>query len=398
MRVFDNHQIARMVVAMHVYTGLGKIVGEDALEHLFQLGLLFVVERYAQMFGDIPLGEQVQFAAQQRFVVERKFILFRGELYFDECISSGAVESGGVFCSQRLQIGDIAQVGQQQEALRQILRVDMWHVGSCVFKQLAHMDKGFAVFVLRRGIHYDLGRPVGEGGAEVSTEAGIGRCGGDCEGFVRIEARKPVGKLLLTLHLIALMVVLCDFSTLIYLPRTMPFRFSPIAFLLLGLFPPFGHAEDAPLPLKLDRTFRRNPVAAEGAAAFINARHVEAKKDDQLEATGDVELRQNGQVVKADHLLYGQESKDVLAEGAVQLEQPGLLVTGPLLKLNLDTDVGEMSLPKYEFSENHARGTAEVMHIEGKKNYTFDDATYTTCPAGERRLVVAHEPAGYRPQ
>ena len=124
-------------------------------------------------------------------------------------------------------------------------------------------------------------------------------------------------------------------------------------------------------------------MSSEGAAAFINARHVEAKKDDQLEAYGDVELRQSGQVIKAEHLLYGQESKDVLAEGAVRLEQPGVLVTGPLLKLNLDTDIGEMSLPKYEFSENHARGTAEVMHIEGKKNYTFDDATYTTCPAGK---------------
>ena len=179
------------------------------------------------------------------------------------------------------------------------------------------------------------------------------------------------------------MVVLCDFSTLIYSPRTMPFRFSPIALLLLGLFPPFGHAEDVPLPLKMDRTFKRHPVSSEGAAAFINARHVEAKKDDQLEAYGDVELRQSGQVVKTEHLLYGQESKDVLAEGAVRLEQPGLLVTGPLLRLNLDSDIGEMSLPKYEFSENHARGTAEVMHIESKQNYKFDDATYTTCPAGQ---------------
>jgi LPS-assembly protein len=179
------------------------------------------------------------------------------------------------------------------------------------------------------------------------------------------------------------MVVLCDFSTLIYSPRTMPFRFSPIALLLLGLFPPLGYADDAPLPLKMDRTFKKTPVASEGTAAFINARHVEARKDDQLEAYGDVELRQNGQVVRTEHLLYGQESKDVLAEGAVRLEQPGVLVTGPLLKLNLDSHIGEMSQPKYEFSENHARGTADVMHIAGEKNYTFDNATYTTCPAGK---------------
>ncbi len=177
---------------------------------------------------------------------------------------------------------------------------------------------------------------------------------------------------------------LCDFSTLIYLPRTMRFRFSPVVLLLLGMFPLPGHAENAPLPLKLDRTFKKHPAAAsEDTAAFINAQHVEAKKGEQLEASGDVELRQNGQVISAGHLVYGQESKDVLAEGSVRIEQPGLVATGPVLTLNLDTDLGEMSQPQFEFSENHARGSAETMHILGKKNYTFDDATYTTCPAGD---------------
>ena len=162
----------------------------------------------------------------------------------------------------------------------------------------------------------------------------------------------------------------------------MRFRFSPVALLLLGMFPLSGHAENAPLPLKLDRTFKRLPAAPEGTAAFINANHVEARKGAQLEAYGNVELRQNGQVVSAEHLLYGQESKDVLAEGAVRLEQSGAVLRGPVLKLNLDTDIGEMSQPQFEFSENHGRGAAATLHITGKKNYTFDDATYTTCPAG----------------
>ena len=178
------------------------------------------------------------------------------------------------------------------------------------------------------------------------------------------------------------MVVLCDFSTLIYPLRTMHFRFPPVALFLLGALPVFGHAEDAVLPLKLDRTFKMLPAASEGAAAFINAQHVEAKKGDQLEASGKVELRQDGQVINADHLIYGQESKDVLAEGAVRIEQPGSVVTGPELKINLDSDIGEMSQPQFEFSENHARGAANTVHIASRKNYSFDDATYTTCPAG----------------
>ncbi|ADE10287.1 LPS-assembly protein LptD [Sideroxydans lithotrophicus] len=162
----------------------------------------------------------------------------------------------------------------------------------------------------------------------------------------------------------------------------MPFRFPSVLILLLGTFPLFSHAEDAGLPLKLDPAIKRHTGASEGTAAFINAQHVEAKKGEQLEASGNVELRQNGQVINAAHLVYGQESKDVLAEGAVRIEQTGFVVTGPVLKLNLDTDVGEMVQPQFTFSENHSRGAAETLHIEGKKNYTFDDATYTTCPAG----------------
>jgi LPS-assembly protein len=163
----------------------------------------------------------------------------------------------------------------------------------------------------------------------------------------------------------------------------MRFRFNPAVFILLGTLPLPAHAGDAPLPLKLDRTFKRHPAPAEGTAAFISAQHVEAKKGEQLEASGDVELRQAGQVISAAHLLYGQVSKDVLAEGSVRIEQGGTIVTGPVLRLNLDSQVGEMIRPRFEFTENHARGTAEIAHIAGKMNYTFEGATYTTCPAGK---------------
>jgi LPS-assembly protein len=162
----------------------------------------------------------------------------------------------------------------------------------------------------------------------------------------------------------------------------MRFSFLLVVFLMFGTFPLSGHAGETPLPLKLDRTFNKHPAASEGTAAFISADHVEAKKGEQLEAYGNVELRQNGQVISAEHLRYGQVSKDVLAEGSVRLEQNGAILRGPVLKLNLDSELGEMTRPEYEFGENHARGNAETLHIAGRKNYTFDAATYTTCPAG----------------
>ncbi|MBU0622194.1 MAG: LPS-assembly protein LptD [Gammaproteobacteria bacterium] len=162
----------------------------------------------------------------------------------------------------------------------------------------------------------------------------------------------------------------------------MHFRFIPVAFILAATLPLPGHSEEAALPLKLDRSFKKLPAAPEGSTAFITARSVLAKKDKQLEATGDVELRQGGQVIAADYMLYEQESKDVLARGSVRMEQSGGTVTGPVLKMNLDSSLGSMEHPRFKFNENNSRGAAEMLHFEGKMNYIFDDATYTTCPAG----------------
>ncbi len=161
-------------------------------------------------------------------------------------------------------------------------------------------------------------------------------------------------------------------------------RFRPVfvALSLFGVLPLSGHAEDEPLPLKLDRTFRMLPAASDEAVAFISARRVEARQGEQLEATGDVQLRQGGQVISAAHLLFEQESREVLADGGVKIEQGGASVSGATLKMNLDTSLGEVDRAEFQFTENHARGKASTVHIVGKRNYSLSDASYTTCPAG----------------
>jgi LPS-assembly protein len=81
-------------------------------------------------------------------------------------------------------------------------------------------------------------------------------------------------------------------------------------------------------------------------------------------------------------MSYGQESKDLLAEGGVRIEQVGAMVSGPMLSMNMDSNIGDMPQPEFQFSENHARGNASTLHIAGKQLYFFESATYTTCPAG----------------
>ncbi|MBI1174205.1 MAG: LPS assembly protein LptD [Sideroxydans sp.] len=162
----------------------------------------------------------------------------------------------------------------------------------------------------------------------------------------------------------------------------MRFRLSPVAISVLCAFAPAAYGADEPLILKLDRTFNVMPDTPDATPAFINARHIEGKKESQIVATGDAELRKHGQAIFADRLVYMQNTKEVIADGSVRVEQGGDVMSGPHLELNMDTSIGDMTQPVFHLGANDARGNADSMHMEGRKNYTLHNVAYTSCPAG----------------
>lgn len=164
-----------------------------------------------------------------------------------------------------------------------------------------------------------------------------------------------------------------------------------IKLLLLSVFyaiSSFSYAQEATpaqeitVPPKSENTSKKPVQHGDAAPVSITARRMEAKADQQVEASGDVEIHSDDQTIAADHILFMQGSKDLSADGAVRLQQQGATVTGDKLKLNLDSNVGEMTQPAFTFSDSNARGSASTVHIQGQKNFTFDDASYTTCPVG----------------
>ncbi len=127
--------------------------------------------------------------------------------------------------------------------------------------------------------------------------------------------------------------------------------------------------------------FHGDVGAGRGTAHLHGSRPPDGQKGSQIEATGNAVLRKRGQSIKADRLLYFQDTSDLDAQGSVVLEQGGNTMRGPHLKLNLDTDIGTMEQPVFYLAENDGRGSADMMHIHDKEHYTLDNATYTTCPA-----------------
>ena len=167
----------------------------------------------------------------------------------------------------------------------------------------------------------------------------------------------------------------------------MRFCFNPLVFFVLCVFTLTAHAEDEALKLQPSHNGTSLPENntennSQELPLFISAEHLQGNKDSQFEASGKVELRQGEQAIFADHLLYRQDSRDLVAEGNVRLEQSGNVITGPMLQLNLDTDIGKMTQPKYQIGINHAHGSADILNIESRQNYILHNANYTTCPAG----------------
>ena len=161
-------------------------------------------------------------------------------------------------------------------------------------------------------------------------------------------------------------------------------RFRP-GFTIILLFCSFAHAvcaaDDLPATPVETVEFEADVAAVEGVT-IIEADTLVGQKDERIEASGDATLIQDGKSIQADRLQYQQDIHQLTAEGDVKLQQDGNVMSGPSLQFNLDSNAGTMTQPEYYLYENDARGSASEIRIQDREHYSLEDATYTTCPAG----------------
>lgn len=133
---------------------------------------------------------------------------------------------------------------------------------------------------------------------------------------------------------------------------------------------------------------RPSKAASAPAPTEIEADNLTGQKGLSIEATGNAIIKQGGQTIRADKLLLQEQSNELEATGNVRVEEDGNVMSGPALHYNRDTQSGELSEPEFYFVENAARGSAKQMHIVDKQHYNLDGATYTTCPAGNNDWLL----------
>ncbi|PSJ17947.1 LPS-assembly protein LptD [Nitrosomonas supralitoralis] len=127
----------------------------------------------------------------------------------------------------------------------------------------------------------------------------------------------------------------------------------------------------------------QNPIIKpQKKPVLIEADKITGYYKQEIEATGDVVLHHGDKVLTAERMKYYQQTEDAEAEGNVRLERPKDILQGEQLEINLKTEIGHLTEPRYSVKEGKGRGAGDILLFEGKDNYRIKDTNYTACPEG----------------
>lgn len=181
-----------------------------------------------------------------------------------------------------------------------------------------------------------------------------------------------------------------------FLRRGQAFRPSLLAVLLAAASGLSEHALAAGSGVVRDRSLHINhefgTPPAEGKDAlpsFIEADRITGLNDVETVAEGSVNLRRADNVLNTDRLVYRQRDDEVEAIGNVELRQNEDVISGPHLRLRMADNIGFFEEPRYTIKRAPAGGASGTMTVgsgaaqridfEGRNHYRLSNATYSTC-------------------
>ncbi|PUE39083.1 LPS biosynthesis protein [Limnohabitans sp. Bal53] len=121
-----------------------------------------------------------------------------------------------------------------------------------------------------------------------------------------------------------------------------------------------------------------NRQAQEGAV-YIQGQSLRVRPDLDMVIEGESSLRKPGLSIQAGQLSFDQSQDVVEATGQVRLSRPGSLLTGPKLKLQVDSFQGTLTQPEFELYNSGAYGQADQMEFLDNNRVILRQASYTTC-------------------
>ncbi len=120
------------------------------------------------------------------------------------------------------------------------------------------------------------------------------------------------------------------------------------------------------------------------SATEVEADRLSRTENKVMLFSGDVILKQEDQIIRADKILYHEQTEQLEANGSVVYQKLDFRLSSEKLILNQANDTGELINPSFEMSERHGHGNAGKINILDKSRTRFSNFTYTTCDPDDR--------------
>lgn len=143
------------------------------------------------------------------------------------------------------------------------------------------------------------------------------------------------------------------------------------------------------------RERREDPATA----ATVDSDQVDYLRGEQRYIfSGDVQLDFADQSLRADRIVYDEETRRADAAGNIAYREPGLLLWADNAYFYFDTNQGALAQTRFQFEHSYAHGDADRVRIEGAEHSEYRNVRFTTCPEDQdewwlraRRLRVDRE-------
>ncbi|HVO95439.1 MAG TPA: LPS assembly protein LptD [Terriglobales bacterium] len=100
----------------------------------------------------------------------------------------------------------------------------------------------------------------------------------------------------------------------------------------------------------------------------------------QIEATGNVEIKRDETTLKADEVRLNQATQDVEAKGKVSVSDPEWKVkSADSMQMNLEKETGELQNADLFLEQGHVSMSGRRFQKFGGQSYHVDDGFFTTC-------------------
>ena len=142
--------------------------------------------------------------------------------------------------------------------------------------------------------------------------------------------------------------------------------------------------------LRIDRETVDSSIGTENneKPVFMQADLIQGHDELEIEGIGNAELRTEEQIITGDRMRYYQDSDDIEVEGDIRIERPLDIAEGSRLKMNLESEIGQMDNPTFQLKDGSERGEAKTLFMKGDNQYQYKQARYTTCPEGNEDWMV----------